>query len=156
MIMMMVMMMMMIMMMVMVMMVIMMMMMIIMMMMVRSWSIHDHDDDGDDDYDGDDDDDDDGCKCGATSGLDGTCFKIKKTYGMQKHCSIYISRNRAKNIGSKTRANKGFKTLQNQNCNFLKAKMRPNCAEKGSIVKTSRSFKLKMRLIVFLRYLKCW
>ena len=118
---------------------------------------HDHDDDdGDDDYDGDDDDDDDGCKCGATSGLDGTCFKIKKTYGMQKHCSIYISRNRAKNIGSKTRANKGFKTLQNQNCNFLKAKMRPNCAEKGSIVETSRSFKLKMRLIVFLRYLKCW
>ena len=50
--------------------------------------IMNHDDDGDDDYDGDDDDD--GCKCGATSGLDGTCFKIKKTYGMQKHCSIYI------------------------------------------------------------------
>ena len=116
---------------------------------------HDHDgDDGDDD-----DDDDDGCKCGATSGLDGTCFKIKNTHGMQKHCSIYISRNRTKNIGNKTRANKGFKTLQNQKCNFLKAKMRPNCAEKGSeqvpIVETSISFKLKRRLIVFLRYLKC-
>ena len=35
----------------------------------------DGDDDEDDDDDGDDDgdDDDDGCKCGATSGLDGTC-----------------------------------------------------------------------------------
>ena len=31
----------------------------------------DDDDDGDDDYD--DDDDGGGCKCGATSGLDGTC-----------------------------------------------------------------------------------
>ena len=30
---------------------------------------------GDDDDDGDDDDgDDDDCKCGATSGLDGTCL----------------------------------------------------------------------------------
>ena len=48
---------------------------------------HDHDDDGDGGHD-DDDDDDDGCKCGATSGLDGTCCKIKKTYGMQKHCSV--------------------------------------------------------------------
>ena len=48
---------------------------------------HDHDDD-DGDGGHDDDDDDDGCKCGATSGLDGTCCKIKKTYGMQKHCSV--------------------------------------------------------------------
>ena len=33
----------------------------------------DGDDDGDDD---DDDDDDDDCKCGATSGLDGTCLTV--------------------------------------------------------------------------------
>ena len=49
---------------------------------------HDHDDDDGDGGHDDDDDDDDGCKCGATSGLDGTCCKIKKTYGMQKHCSV--------------------------------------------------------------------
>ena len=56
--------------------------MVIMMMMMEDGDLgHDHDDhdddDDDDDDDGghdDDDDDDDGCKCGATSGLDGTCL----------------------------------------------------------------------------------